>query len=104
MNTGLLQMFHDRPDQDLLAITGRIHVQLGGVAKVFVDQKRAIWREEGLGQVGIELGLVAEDLHATSAQDVRRANEHREADGLDRFSHVVRRCARRASRHPKANT
>ena len=74
------------------------------MAEVLVHQERAIWRKEGLGKVGIELSLVAQDLHAPTAQDVGGANQHGEADGFHRPSNVVGRGPRGAARHAQAGT
>ena len=50
------------------------------------------------------MGLVAQDLHAPTAQDVGGANQHGEADGFHRASNVVGRGPRGAARHAEAGT
>ena len=63
--------------------------------------RAGIWRKEGLGEIGIELGLVAQDLHARRPRR-RRGESTREADGFHRASNVVGRgpVAPRGMRRP----
>ena len=104
MDSCFLKVLHHGADEHIAAVARRIHVEFRGLTEVFVDQQRTIWCEEGLCEVGVELLVVAEDLHAAPPEHVRRTNQHWEADGLHRGPNVVRRGPCCPSRHAQPLT
>ena len=99
MDTGFFEVLHDGADQHFFAVRGGINVNLRGVAEVLVDQERLIGSKVGFSQVAVQLLLVGEDLHATTAEHVGGANEHGEADFFHRGSEVVCGCTGGTPRH-----
>ena len=89
MNARFLKMLHDRSDKHLLPIGSSVHVNLRGVAEVFVHQKRLIRCEVSLTQVAVQLLLVGKNLHSSSTQHVGRANQDGEANFLNGRTKVV---------------
>ena len=76
-------VFHDAGDEHVLAIANGIDVHFDGVGEVAVDQHRAVAGDDhGLGDVALELGIVADDFHGAAAQHIGGADDHGEADFL----------------------
>ena len=69
------------------------------MAKVFVDQERLVGSEVGFSQIAVKLLLIGEDLHAPTAKNIRRANEHRKPDFFHSGPKVVGGCAGGTSWH-----
>ena len=86
MNAGLLDVLHDRTDQDIAAIGDGIDVDLDRVLNKAVDQR-------GRTDVAVaQGGLVVTDAHRAATEHVRRAHEYRIADAvgdLDRLLHAI---------------
>ena len=99
MDTGFLEVLHDGANQHFFAIRGGVDINLRSVAKVFVDQERLVGSEVGFSQIAVKLLLIGEDLHAPTAKNIRRANEHRKPDFFHSGPKVVGGCAGGTSWH-----
>ena len=78
MDAGLLDVLHDAAEVELLAVVDRVDVDLDRVVDEPVDQHRPLRADRGRpGDVGLQRGVVVDDLHAAPAQDVRRPHQHR---------------------------
>ena len=81
MDAGLFDVLHDAGDEDILAVADRIDIDLDGIGKIAVDEHRArAGYDDRLGDVAIELFVVADDFHGAAAQHIRRADDDRIAD------------------------
>ena len=99
MNARFLDVLHDTSDVDVFAVTDGVHVDLDGVAQVAVDQDRVVAGDlHGLADVLPQTRRVVDDLHATTAQHVGRAEQNRVADGLSHGFHFFRRPAQAVGR------
>jgi hypothetical protein len=95
VDAGFLDMFHDAGDVDVGAVAEGVDVDLGGAGEVAVEQDGGFAGDhDGLGDVALELGHVADDLHRAAAEDVGGADHEGEADGLGRGDGLFRGCAR----------
>ncbi len=90
MHAGLFDVLHDAADVQLFAVEQGIHVDFDGVLQELVDEQRG-GQASGHDRVGLglvertvdvlgQLGVVVDDFHAASAEDVTGAHEHRIAD------------------------
>ena len=95
VDAGLLDVLHDPAEVHVGAVVERVHVDLDGVVEEAVDQDRVLGRgDRGPGDVTGEGLVVVDDLHAASAEDVRRPDEDGVPDltgHLDRLSGAVGR-------------
>ena len=83
VNPGLLDVLHDAADVDLGPVAQRVDVDLDRVLEEAVDEHRVFGGQlGGAGDVALEGLLVVDDLHAATAQHVRRPHQHRVADVL----------------------
>ena len=81
VDTGLLDVLHDAADVDLGAVAECVDVDLDRVLEEAVDEHRVLGGElGGPGDVALQRFLVVDDLHAATAQHVRRPHQHRVAD------------------------
>ena len=81
VDTGLLDVLHDPADQHVRAVTDRVHVELDRVLQERVDQHGVLLRDpDRLLHVGLELGVVVDDLHCPPAEDVAGPDQHRVPD------------------------
>ena len=85
VDPGLLDVLHDPAEVQVGAVVERVDVDLDGVLQEPVDQHRVVGAHVGgLGDVGLERGVVVDDLHAPAAQHVGGPDQHRVADGRPR--------------------
>ena len=83
MDAGLLDVLHDAAEVELGAVVERIDVDLDGVLEEPVDQHRVLGADVGrLGDVGLERGVVVDDLHAAPAEHVGGPDQHRVTDAV----------------------
>ena len=84
VDAGLLDVLHHAAEEELLAVEDRVDVDLDRVVEEPVDQHRLALVDQAVGdvllEVGLQRGVVVDDLHAAPAEDVGRAHEHRVAD------------------------
>ena len=82
VDPGLLDVLHDPAEVEVGAVEERVDVDLDGVLQEPVDQHGVGGAQVGgLGDVGLERGVVVDDLHPPAAQHVGRPDQHRIADG-----------------------
>ena len=103
VDAGLLDVFHDAADVQLVAVEQCVDVDLDRILQELVDEQRR-GQASGDDRVGLrlveravdvllKLGVVVNDLHAASAEHVARAHEHRVADvvrGVERLAEAER--------------
>ena len=71
MNAGLLDVLHDAPDQNILAIANGIHVNFGGVIEKAVQQNRRVIRNlDRVAHVPAQFGFAMHDIHGAPAQHI----------------------------------
>src|SRR5699024_5469068 len=81
VDTGLLNVLHHAAEVDVLAIAESVDIDLDGGIQEAVDQDRVLVSDlRGARDVVTQAGLVVDDLHATAAEDVGRADQHRVTD------------------------
>ena len=81
VDPGLLDMFHDPGEVELLAVEDGIDIDLDRVVKESVDEHRVVGSDLGCPrQIVGEHRLVVDDLHAATAEDVARPHEDGVAD------------------------
>ena len=81
VDTGLLDVLHDPAEVEVGAVVEGVDVDLDGVLQEAVDQHRVLGADVGgLGDVGLERGVVVDDLHAAAAEHVGGPDQHRVAD------------------------
>src|SRR5699024_5353663 len=81
VDTGLLNVLHHAAEVDVLAIAESVDIDLDGGIQEAVDQDRVLVSDlRGARDVVTQAGLVVDDLHAASAEDVGRADQHRVTD------------------------
>ena len=85
MHTGTLDMLHDTRNQDIFAVTYRIHFDFFSL-QIFINQNRMILC------IGIDdchefinFIIVKCNLHSLSTQDIRRTNKYRITDAVCNF-------------------
>src|SRR5918993_4586924 len=78
MHAGLLDVFHDAADVDLLPVRDSIHIDLGVVLHKLVDEGRVSRAGARAGpEVEVEVIVVVDDLHPAPAEHVRRPHDDR---------------------------
>ena len=84
VDAGLLDVLHHAAEEELLAVEDGVDVDLDRVVEEPVDQHRLALVDQPVGdvllEVGLQRGVVVDDLHAAPAQDVGRAHQDRVAD------------------------
>ena len=101
MHAGLFDVLHDAADVQLFAVEQGIHVDFDGVLQELVDEQRG-GQASGHDRVGLglvertvdvlgQLGVVVDDFHAASAEDVTGAHEHRIADVVGGLAGLFKR-------------
>ena len=81
MHTGLLNVFENTGDENILAITQHINIELGRVAQIAVNQNRTVaGYNHGLAHIALQLCVIIDDFHSAAAQNIGRANNHRKPD------------------------
>ena len=89
MHAGLLDVFHDPADDDVLAVAviidHGVNVDLDGVVEKAVEQYWRIVRDfDRLAHIALEIALLVHDLHRPPAQHIRWAHDQRITDLLCR--------------------
>ena len=113
VDAGLLDVLHDAAEVELGAVVERVDVDLDGVLEEAVDQHRVLRADVGrLVDVGLERGVVVDDLHARGRRARRTgarapgSRSRRRSPGPRRRSSPCRAWApaarRRASTRPNA--
>src|SRR5690606_30507055 len=99
MDARLLDVLHDRRDDDLLAVRDRIDVDLDRLLEILVDEDGETRLEiDRVLHVVLELRVVPADLHGAAAENVGGTHEHRIADlagDASNLRHVERDAVRR---------
>ena len=86
MNARLFDMLHDARDMDILAVAEGVDIQFHRARQVAVEQHRAVaGHDHRIGDVALEAGLIADDLHRAATQNVGGADHQRKADFLGDF-------------------
>jgi len=81
MDARLLDVLHDRPDQDILAVAHRIHIYLHCILEEVVYEHGMLPGDpHRLPHVDLQPGLVVDDLHGPSSQDIGGPHQDRIAD------------------------
>ena len=81
MDAGLLDMFHDAADIDILAIAQRVDIDLDGVAQEAVDQHRIVTgHNHRVAHIAFKVGQLVNHLHGASAKNVGGADDNRQAN------------------------
>ncbi len=99
VDAGFLDVLHDAADVQLLAVEQGIDVDFHGVLEELVDQQRRR-QASGDDRIGLgllqrtidvlaQLGVVIDDFHASSAEHVARAHQHRVSDGVRGLAGLV---------------
>ena len=81
MHAGLFDMLHDAGNMHMRAVAKRVHINLNRTREVAVEQHRTIARDHnGFRNIAFKIGLIADNFHRATAQDIGRANDQRETD------------------------
>ncbi len=81
VDSGPLDMLHDPADQDVRPVRDRVDIDLDRALEERVDQHRVFpAHPDGLFDVTFQFGLVVNEFHRPSAEDVGRSDQHRVAD------------------------
>ncbi len=85
MDSCLLDVLHDRADQDICAVRDCITVDLDCVFEKVIDQDRMIGRyPNSFPHVPVKVIGIVHNLHCPPAKNIRGAHEHRIADLVGR--------------------
>src|SRR5690606_23320054 len=86
MDAGFFDMFHDAADIDFVTVTQRVRIDFDRAVEIAVEKYRLVTGYEyGVVDILFEFGGGLHDLHALAAENVRRADDEREADILRFF-------------------
>jgi len=78
MDARLLDMLHDCPDQHILAVAHRIHIDLHCILEEVVDKHRMLPGDpHRFSHVDLQPRLVVDDLHGSPSQDIGGPNQDR---------------------------
>jgi len=103
MNTGQLDMFHDRRNKSIRAVRNRVGFRFDGVFQKLVDQNRPLRRDADCRvDIAFEHFLIMYDLHAAPAQHVGGTHHQRITDVTGHFQRLLEIAGHAGFRHGNA--
>ena len=100
MNTGKLNMFHNRRNKCMRTVTDRIRLTLSCMIEETVNKDRSVrcHTDSGL-HISDHAFCVIDNFHTTSAKNIRRTNHNRISDLLSDFQSIFNSNSHTGFRH-----